>query len=157
MSDKKLESNDKWVDDLEDSIMRFIMSVRDNTYEPLTHSIAKMASVDLRASMENILRLGGNINGRDPIDGFTPLQVCILNGNYRLAEWLCERPDIDLDATNHAGKTAYQLAFERNDSLFMKMLRDAGCKGTSLCMRKRGRITKIKRSSSKPTLVRRKK
>lgn len=139
-----------------DEVIRFLLTTRNNKVEQFTHIIARRNNDYLRKVMEDFLRLGADINGQESLNGFTPLHVCVLNGNYKLAEWLCERPDIDLEATNYAGKTAYQLALERNDSLFKKLLIDAGCKVPPLYVRRSDRIAKSKYSSPKSTLVRQK-
>nr|AGO14416.1 ANK6 [Cotesia sesamiae Mombasa bracovirus] len=78
--------------------------------------------------MEIVLNLGAGINGQEWLGGFTPLYVCVWERNYELAEWLCRAPGIDLEATNYAGQTVYQVVLEQKDNQIMEMIKRAGAK-----------------------------
>lgn len=78
--------------------------------------------------MEIVVDLGVDINGQEWLGGFTPLHLCVWKENCDLAEWLCQAPGIDLEATNWGGQTVYQLAFERNGHQIMEIMTMAGVK-----------------------------
>ncbi|CAH2086223.1 unnamed protein product [Euphydryas editha] len=106
--------------------------------------------------MRRDLELGADINGQESLNGSTPLHLCEEERNYELAELLCERPDVNLNATNYAGQTAYQLALERNNFLLKKMQIDAGYKVPPSDVKRSDRIAKSKRFWLKSILVRQK-
>ncbi|CAH2089028.1 unnamed protein product [Euphydryas editha] len=111
-----------------DQPMSSPLTERNYNGEQCSHMIAKCKDFNAREMMRRVLELGADINGQESLNGSTPLHLCVEERNYELAEWLCERPDVNLEATNYAGQTAYQLALKRNDSLLKKMLIDTGCK-----------------------------
>lgn len=95
--------------------MPSLLNERKENGEQCTHIIARSRNDYAREMMYIVLKLGADINGQESLSGFTPLHLSIWESNYELAEWLCERPDINLGATNYAGQTIYQLAVERKD------------------------------------------
>nr|AGQ20223.1 AsIV-cont00109-ORF2 [Apophua simplicipes ichnovirus] len=81
----------------------------------------------------NILRnMGADINGRTSTGGFTVLHEAVVNKAYDVAEWLCQEPDIQIQAKTSANLTAYQLAFVLNDSKMMAILKKYGADFTLL-------------------------
>lgn len=114
-----------------------ILTVRNYSGEQCTHIIVKNKDICAQEMMNIVLNLGADINGQEWRSGFTPLHLCVLERNYKLAEWLCRAPGIDLEATNYAGQTVYQLALERKDNQIMEMMKRAGAKCDPLELKNR--------------------
>lgn len=105
-----------------------ILTIRNYNGEQCTHILVKNKDIYAQEMMNIVLQLGADINGQEGLDGCTPLHLCVWERNYKLAEWLCREPGINLEATNYAGQTVYQLALERDDKIMMKMMKRAGAK-----------------------------
>ncbi|AEE09523.1 viral ankyrin [Cotesia vestalis bracovirus] len=114
-----------------------ILTVRNYSGEQCTHIIVKNKDIYAQEMMNIVLNLGADINGQEWLGGFTPLHLCVWERNYELAEWLCRAPGIDLEATNYAGQTVYQLALERKDNQIMEMMKRAGAKCDPLELKNR--------------------
>lgn len=99
-----------------------ILATKNNDGEQCTHIIVKCKEYYAADMMKIVMYLGADINGREGHGGFTPLHLCVWEKNYKLAEWLCKVPGINLEAENYAGQTTYDLAYERNDYEMMKMI-----------------------------------
>ncbi|AEE09521.1 viral ankyrin [Cotesia vestalis bracovirus] len=138
-----LERAERWMD----KPMPSLLTERNFNGEQCTHIIARNKNDDAWEMMYIVWKLGADINGQEMPTGYTPLQLCVWERNYELAEWMCRRlPDIDLEATNSAGQTAYQLAVERNDPIFKELLKKTRAKDKLPNVRKSARIAKLKRS-----------
>ncbi|KAH0545678.1 hypothetical protein KQX54_002312 [Cotesia glomerata] len=103
-----------------------ILITRNYNGEQCSHIIVKNKNIYAQKMMEIVLKLGADINGRENLGGFTLLHLCVWERNYELAEWLCRAPGIDLEATNYARQTVYQLALERDDNQMMEIIKRAG-------------------------------
>lgn len=104
-----------------------LLQIKNYEGELCTHVAAKFHNGDFAIHLIEVLELmGADLNGRNSCAGETILHRTVYDGDYELAEWLCKRPQIDLDARNHAGLTAYQIACKRNEEQLKKIFRKAG-------------------------------
>lgn len=73
-----------------------------------------------------LVRMGANLNASNSCAGETVLHRAAYRRNYELAEWLCQQPQVNLDARNFSGLTAYQIAYKSNDEQMKEIFRKAG-------------------------------
>ncbi|CAD6244200.1 GSCOCT00014307001.2-RA-CDS [Cotesia congregata] len=123
-----------------DQPMPLPMTARGHNAEQCTHGTAKCKYHFALAVMRIVLKIGAHIDALESLIGCTPPDSDILEENDELDKWLCERPDINLEATNYDEQTAYQ--------------RNLPYKGIPpLNVRRSDRIAKIKRFSPKSKSV----
>lgn len=72
--------------------------------------------------------MGANLDARDDLIGITALHIAVEHRDYTLAKWLCEQSQIDINAEDIDGLTAYQLAREKPDPQMMDILLMHGAK-----------------------------
>lgn len=99
-----------------------ILNVRDHNGAQCTHIIATSNVSFPIDMMDIVLQLGADINGREGLAGNTPLHICVMKKNYALAEWLCQAPNIDVEAENFGKETPYDLACKMEDRKMIKIL-----------------------------------
>ncbi|KAH0553179.1 uncharacterized protein LOC123274764 [Cotesia glomerata] len=61
---------------------------------------------------------------KESINGDTPLHITVRTKNYELAEWLCQRPQVNIEALNYAQQTPYHRAYKCNDAKMMTILQE---------------------------------
>lgn len=76
--------------------------------------------------IELLRDLGAHLDARDNQSAVTVLHIAVEHQDHDLAEWLCEQSQIDINAEDVDGLTAYQLAQEKNDQQMMDILRIYG-------------------------------
>ncbi|BAF45649.1 vankyrin-b2.1 [Ichnoviriform fugitivi] len=103
-----------------------LLRIKNHEGELCTHVVANYHN-GLRAILliDVLVLLGADLNGRNFCAGETVLHRSVHNGDAPLAKWLCEQPQINLNARNNNGLTAYQIANERNDGDLKEILRKA--------------------------------
>lgn len=114
------------VEQMIDEPIPSILTTRNYNGENCSHIIVKCKDIHAQHMMKVVLNLGADINGKETHGGFTPLHLCVWEKNYKLAEWLCNAPGVDLEVKNYAGQTVYQLALECRDHQMMEMVKKAG-------------------------------
>ncbi|BAF45734.1 vankyrin-d8.3 [Ichnoviriform fugitivi] len=70
--------------------------------------------------------LGADLDARDDQLAITVLHIAVEHRDYTLAKWLCEQSQIDINAEDVDGHTAYQLAQMDHDQYMMDILRIHG-------------------------------
>lgn len=105
-----------------------LLKVKDNRGFTCIHSAARIRSQTVSANnvIEILLQLGADLNAVDEQAGETVLHHAIHYDDVELSIWLCCQSQINLNAKNNSGKTAYQIAFEKKNEKLMKLLRKAG-------------------------------
>lgn len=71
-----------------------------------------------------LLNFGADVNGRVLCTGDTVLHIAVYLKDYYLAEWLCRRSGININARNYVGLTPFQIARKKNDKKMMMILWD---------------------------------
>lgn len=103
------------------------LRIDDDEGELCTHLAAKLHRGSLSINIMSVLeRIGADLNAKNKCAGDTVLHTAVRYANYKLVEWLCTQPLINLEADNYAGLTAYQLAYKNEDEQLMKMFHSAG-------------------------------
>ncbi|ULM71699.1 viral ankyrin 7 [Diadegma fenestrale ichnovirus] len=70
--------------------------------------------------------LGARLDAKDDQLAITVLHIAAEHQDHTLAKWLCEQSQIDMNAEDADGLTAYQLAQAQNDQRMMNILRMHG-------------------------------
>ncbi|AHY21962.1 viral ankyrin 3 [Diadegma semiclausum ichnovirus] len=78
--------------------------------------------------IELLRDLGADLDARDDQSAFTLLHIAVEHQDHTLAKWLCEQSQIDMNAEDVDGLTAYQLAQEKKDQQMMNILRMHGAR-----------------------------
>lgn len=73
-----------------------------------------------------LVKLGANLNAAEEYSGYTVCHEAVCFEDDELLQWLCQQPGINLDAKTMRKKTAYQMAFRKNNTKLMGILRDHG-------------------------------
>lgn len=76
--------------------------------------------------LELLVELGVDLSVQNTATGCTVLHIATWRKNYRLAKWLCQQPNFQINAKHWDGLTAFQLAFVREDKKMMQILRTCG-------------------------------
>lgn len=104
-----------------------LLQIKNYEGDLCTHVAAKYHNGSLAIDLIEILMLmGADLNGRNSGAGETLLHGTVYDEDYELAEWLCRQSQIDLDARNYGGLTAFEIAYKRNDEHLKKIFREAG-------------------------------
>lgn len=104
-----------------------LLKIKNHKGELCTHVAVKYHNGSLSINLIEVLVLmGADLDERNSCTGETVLHRSVYNGDYELVEWLCRQSKIDLDARNHGGLTAYQIACQRNDKQLQKIFQKAG-------------------------------
>lgn len=95
----------------------------------------RRVAVDLLLSHPRI-----NPNAANPLDGFTPLHHAVRSGSMHALEALLAREDVDLNAVARCGKTALEMAREKDagsmvDAILARMSKDEAKEIESACAR----------------------
>nr|AFH35115.1 vankyrin 1 [Hyposoter didymator ichnovirus] len=81
--------------------------------------------------IELLRDLGADLDARDDQLGITVLHIAVHYSDYVLAQWLCAQSQIDINAEDVDGDTAYQLALQNQDQQMMDILRSYGARCSS--------------------------
>lgn len=103
--------------------------VNERNYEGLQpiHVIIQHQTGQIAVQLiEQLIRMGADVNGTENLRGNTPLILAVLHDDHILVDWLCDQPTISMDATNWARKTAYQIAWAKKAQQMTEILRDRG-------------------------------
>nr|AYU58924.1 ankyrin 5 [Microplitis similis bracovirus] len=98
----------------------------DHEGKQCTHIAAEYDVSNAMMKIELLVMLGADINSRELNLGNTLLHIAAGTENYQLADWLCEKPGVELGAINFLHKTAYHIAYERQNARMMEILRVNG-------------------------------
>nr|AAX37362.1 putative ankyrin 2 [Tranosema rostrale ichnovirus] len=107
-----------------------ILQIKNYSGEFPIHSVVKwhrgFRAIHL---IEVLVQMGADLNAKAGSSGDTVLHMTTYgDGDSKLAEWLCEQPQIDLNVRNYARQTAYGLAFKTINLQLMTILRNSGAK-----------------------------
>lgn len=72
-----------------------------------------------------LVELGADLNARQGYSLCTALHCSVAQGDYELAEWLCQQPGIDCRAKNWDSSTVFDYAYIMQDELMLDILRKA--------------------------------
>lgn len=93
-----------------------------STPEPLSTPLyALVLSQDI-PTIKQALQNGADVNAPYPPNGNTPLHIAALNGYTDIVKLLLEQPSIEKNRPNNEGKTALDLAIERNQEEVARLL-----------------------------------
>lgn len=73
-----------------------------------------------------LTELGADLNARDCPLNMTVLHIAVYHKDYELAKWLCQQPNLDINATRFDGLTAYEIAYLANDHQMINSLTPNG-------------------------------
>lgn len=73
-----------------------------------------------------LVDLGADLNGEHGFSKYTVLHLAVWNEDYKLVEWLCQQPQINMESDGWSGLTAYQMAFIENNQRMMNILQTHG-------------------------------
>lgn len=104
-----------------------LLQIKNHEGDLCTHVVAKYHSGFLAIDLiELLVLMGADLNGSTSCARETVLHRTVYDGDYELVEWLCRQQQINLDAENYSGLTAYQLAYKRHDEQLKRIFRKAG-------------------------------
>ncbi|BAF45667.1 vankyrin-b15.1 [Ichnoviriform fugitivi] len=124
-----------------DGSLTVLKRIRDNLDEPCTFILQQFNcegefSIHVAAMMHRgrhairlikLLRdLGADLDARDDQLENTVLHIAVVQRDHTLAKWLCKQSQIDINAEDVDGHTAYQLAQMDHDQYMMDILRIHG-------------------------------
>nr|AAX56957.1 vankyrin 1 [Ichnoviriform sonorense] len=70
-----------------------------------------------------LIELGADLNAGDYSLNMTVLHLAVHHKDYALAKWLCQQPNLDINAMSFDGMTAFGIAYSEGDYQMMIMLR----------------------------------
>lgn len=76
--------------------------------------------------IELLVQMGADLNAPDKLSSSTVLHHTVWYEDRELAEWLCQQPQINLDARRCDGVTAYQMASMEQNKRMKEILRGYG-------------------------------
>ncbi|BAF45502.1 GfV-B29-ORF1 [Ichnoviriform fumiferanae] len=105
--------------------LRHLLEVTNYQGKPCMHVAVSSPSVSIYI-MKILRTMGADINSKSNTGGFAVLHEAVVHKAYAIAEWLCQQPDIQLNAITWGDLTPYQLAYTHNDSKMMDILKKYG-------------------------------
>lgn len=104
-----------------------LLRIKNNDGEFCIHLAVKLHRGGLAINLIKVLRaIGADLNARDASGGYTVLHLAVDYDDDKVAAWLCRQPQINLDARNDAGLTAYQMASKNENNRLKEIFRSAG-------------------------------
>ncbi|AAS90270.1 vankyrin-b17 [Ichnoviriform fugitivi] len=116
-------------DTVEEPVAHFLQE-KDSTGDLCVHVVVKRhRGAHAIQLLKVLVELGADLNALNDVTKFTILHLTVVSGDYDLAYWLAQHPQVDLNIKGWDGLTAYEMAFIETDSRMMEILRAYGARG----------------------------
>lgn len=119
------------------------------------HVVVSEDRIDPEMKLNRLMEWGADINGKEKVHGDTPLHIAVRTKRYKLARWLCQQPQVDIEARNFAQQTPYQLADYCHDTDMMNLLQENGAQRKTSQNSAGGTLNIVQTAHTLPTYKRR--
>lgn len=116
-------------DTVEEPVAPFLQE-KDNFGDLCVHVVVKRhKGMHAILLLKVLVQLGADLNALNDVTKCGILHLAAVSGDYDLAQWLAQQPQIDLNVKGWDELTAYDMAFIETDSRMMEILGAHGALG----------------------------